>query len=187
MVGRPAAWKCPASVANETAIVRLERVSRSASASATEPTPAASGGTSTSIVVSIAGPETKRVSLGVATSSTKACTFASADAVVTPGRPRNSQLNTHSRANMLRAVPLRIMPDMKRRIGRREARIERAFLIGAGEAADLAHHIRRRRDCVGSAQRRQGGMGLMPGDQGRTVATLLCASATTIIVSARRR
>ena len=110
MVGRPAAWKCPDSVANETAIVWLERVSLSASRSAAEPGAAASGGTSTSIVVAIAGPDTKRVSRGVATASTNACTLAIAEAVDTPGRPRNSQSNTHSRARMLRAVPPRIMP-----------------------------------------------------------------------------
>src|SRR6202042_3263344 len=42
MVGRPARWKWPASVANETAIALLERVSLSASVSAAESASAAS-------------------------------------------------------------------------------------------------------------------------------------------------
>ena len=66
-VGRPAAWKCPASVANETACQRFERVSRSASDAAALSAWAASDGTSTSMIVSIVGPLTKRVSRGSAT------------------------------------------------------------------------------------------------------------------------
>ena len=53
---------------------------------------------------------------------------------------------------------------MERRIGRREARVERAFLIGAREAPDLAYDVCSDRDRVG-AERRQGRMGFMPGDQ----------------------
>ena len=56
MVGRPAAWKCPASVAKETAPSALERVSLSASDAAGLLASAASAGTSTSMVVSIVGP-----------------------------------------------------------------------------------------------------------------------------------
>ena len=53
---------------------------------------------------------------------------------------------------------------VKGRIGRREARVERAFLVGPRQPADLAHDVGGDGDRVG-AERRQGGMGFMARDQ----------------------
>ena len=56
--GNAGRLEMPDSVAKDTAIVRLDRVSRSASVSATDPGSAASGGASASISVAIEGPLT---------------------------------------------------------------------------------------------------------------------------------
>ena len=110
-VGRPAAWKCPASVAKETAFSVFERVSLQRQRR---------GG-----VVGLRG-ERRHVDLHDRLDRRPADEAGQArqrDVVdegldlappprpsSTPGRPRNSQWKSHSRARMLRAVPPWITP-----------------------------------------------------------------------------